>query len=147
AKVLGKPEDKIFSEFNYTSDKELMPSEGSQAISYGWTDDVKYHYGATREVQNGSEKKSKITLAHNPSHLEFVNPVVEGFARAAQDDRSKPGYPERDPNKATAVLIHGDAAFIGEGVVAETLNLSNLPGYNTGGSLHIIANNLVGYTT
>ncbi|MHA6251594.1 2-oxoglutarate dehydrogenase E1 component [Oceanobacillus sp. CAU 1775] len=147
AKVLGKPEDKIFSEFNYTSEKGLMPSEGSQAISYGWTDDVKYHYGATKEVQNGSQLKSKVTLAHNPSHLEFVNPVVEGFARAAQDDRSKAGYPTRDDKKAMAVLIHGDAAFIGEGVVAETLNLSNLPGYSTGGSLHIIANNLVGFTT
>lgn len=147
AKILGKPQDKIFSEFNYTSDKELMPSEGSKAISYGWTGDVKYHYGATKEVQNENKVKAKITLAHNPSHLEFVNPVVEGFTRAAQDDRSKPGYPERDPKKAVAVLIHGDAAFIGEGVVSETLNLSNLPGYNTGGSLHIIANNLLGYTT
>ena len=147
ANVLGKPYDKIFSEFNYTSDKELMPSEGSRAISYGWTGDVKYHYGATKEVQNENETKTRITLAHNPSHLEFVNPVVEGFTRAAQDDRTKSGYPERDENNAVAVLIHGDAAFIGEGVVAETLNLSNLPGYTTGGSLHIIANNLLGYTT
>lgn len=147
SKVLGKPQDKIFSEFNYTSDKELMPSEGSQAISYGWTGDVKYHYGATKEVQNENKVKAKITLAHNPSHLEFVNPVVEGFARAAQDERTEAGYPKRDPKKAVAVLIHGDAAFIGEGVVAETLNLSNLPGYNTGGSLHIIANNQLGYTT
>lgn len=147
AKVLGKPYDKIFSEFNYTSEKELMPSEGSKAISYGWTDDVKYHYGATKVYPSENETKTKITLAHNPSHLEFVNPVVEGFARAAQDDRTRAGYPERDENKALALLIHGDAAFIGEGVVAETLNLSNLPGYNTGGSLHIIANNLVGFTT
>src|SRR5690625_6913934 len=86
-------------------------------------------------------------MAHNPSHLEFVNPVVEGFTRAAQDDRSDKGYPKQDLKKAFGVLIHGDAAFIGEGVVAETLNLSGLPGYQTGGSLHIIANNLVGYTT
>jgi 2-oxoglutarate dehydrogenase E1 component len=147
AKVLGKPYDKIFSEFNYSSDKELMPSEGSQSISYGWTDDVKYHYGATKAYPSDKEAKTKITLAHNPSHLEFVNPVVEGFTRAAQDDRSEKGYPVRDENKALAVLIHGDAAFIGEGVVAETFNLSNLPGYTTGGSLHIIANNLVGFTT
>src|SRR5699024_10962423 len=81
------------------------------------------------------------------SHLEFVNPVVEGFARAAQDDRSNKGYPKQDKTKPIPVIIHGDAAFIGEGIVAETFNLSNLPGYNTGGSLHIIANNLVGYTT
>lgn len=147
ANVLGKPYDKIFSEFNYSKDKELMPSEGSAAINYGWTGDVKYHYGAKREVSSGDALKTRITLAHNPSHLEFVNPVVEGFARAAQDDRSEKGYPKRDFNKALAVLIHGDAAFIGEGVVAETLNLSGLPGYNTGGALHIIANNLLGYTT
>nr|WP_245347626.1 2-oxoglutarate dehydrogenase E1 component [Oceanobacillus polygoni] len=147
ANVLGKPYDKIFSEFNYSKEKELMPSEGSAAINYGWTGDVKYHYGAKREFSSGDTLKTRITLAHNPSHLEFVNPVVEGFARAAQDDRSEKGYPKRDFNKALAVLIHGDAAFIGEGVVAETLNLSGLPGYNTGGALHIIANNLLGYTT
>jgi 2-oxoglutarate dehydrogenase E1 component len=147
AHVLGKPFDKIFSEFHHSPDKELVPSEGSMGINYGWTGDVKYHFGAKKEVKKGEETATRITLAHNPSHLEFVNPVVEGFARAAQDDRSKAGYPERDLNKAIPVLIHGDAAFIGEGVVAETLNLSGLPGYATGGSLHIIANNLVGYTT
>ncbi len=147
ANVLGKPYDKIFSEFNYSKEKELMPSEGSIGINYGWTGDVKYHFGAKKEVNNGEEVMTRITLAHNPSHLEFVNPVVEGFARAAQDDRSDKGYPQRDINKAIPVLIHGDAAFIGEGVVAETLNLSGLPGYNTGGTLHIIANNLLGYTT
>ncbi|WP_249870579.1 2-oxoglutarate dehydrogenase E1 component [Oceanobacillus saliphilus] len=147
ANVLGKPYDKIFSEFNYSKDRELMPSEGSIGINYGWTGDVKYHFGAKKVVNNGDEVTTRITLAHNPSHLEFVNPVVEGFARAAQDDRSEKGYPKRDFNKAIPVLIHGDAAFIGEGVVAETLNLSGLPGYNTGGTLHIIANNLLGYTT
>jgi len=147
ANVLGKPYDKIFSEFNYSKDKELMPSEGSIGINYGWTGDVKYHYGAKREFHSGEEIKTRITLAHNPSHLEFVNPVVEGFARAAQDNRTEKGYPKRDINKAIPVLIHGDAAFIGEGVVAETLNLSGLPGYSTGGTIHIIANNLLGYTT
>lgn len=147
ANVLGKPYDKIFSEFNYTKEKELMPSEGSRAINYGWTGDVKYHYGAEKEVEFGNKGQTRITLAHNPSHLEFVNPVVEGFTRAAQDDRSEKGYPKQVTNKAVSVLIHGDAAFIGEGVVAETLNLSGLPGYSTGGTLHIIANNLLGYTT
>lgn len=147
ANVLGKPYDKIFSEFNYSKDKELMPSEGSIGINYGWTGDVKYHFGAKKEFSSGNEVKTRITLAHNPSHLEFVNPVVEGFTRAAQDNRKNKGYPNRDINKAIPVLIHGDAAFIGEGVVAETLNLSGLPGYNTGGTLHIIANNLLGYTT
>ncbi|MEC5423756.1 2-oxoglutarate dehydrogenase E1 component [Virgibacillus sp. C22-A2] len=147
AHVLGKPYDKIFSEFHHSPDKELIPSEGSMGINYGWTGDVKYHFGATKEVKEGDETTTRIRLAHNPSHLEFVNPVVEGFARAAQDERSERGYPKQDMNKAIPVLIHGDAAFIGEGVVAETLNLGNLPGFNTGGTLHIIANNLVGYTT
>ncbi|WP_430787953.1 2-oxoglutarate dehydrogenase E1 component [Virgibacillus flavescens] len=147
AHVLGKPYDKIFSEFHHSPDKELIPSEGSTGINYGWTGDVKYHFGATKDVNDGDETTTRITLAHNPSHLEFVNPVVEGFARAAQDDRSSSGYPKQDMNKAFPVVIHGDAAFIGEGVVAESLNLSGLPGYHTGGTLHIIANNLVGYTT
>jgi 2-oxoglutarate dehydrogenase E1 component len=146
AHVLGKPIDKIFSEFHHSSDKELIPSESSRKINYGWTGDVKYHFGAQRVVKNG-EHTTRVTLAHNPSHLEFVNPIVEGFARAAQDDRSETGYPKRDVGKAFSVLIHGDAAFIGEGVVAETLNLSGLPGYHTGGTVHIIANNLLGYTT
>ncbi|WP_164215979.1 2-oxoglutarate dehydrogenase E1 component [Virgibacillus sp. YIM 98842] len=147
AHVLGKPYDKIFSEFHHSPDKELIPSEGSMGINYGWTGDVKYHYGAKKVVKEDDVIQTRITLAHNPSHLEFVNPVVEGFARAAQDDRSEGGYPKQDINKAIPILIHGDAAFIGEGVVAETLNMSGLPGYRTGGTLHIIANNLVGYTT
>ncbi|WP_163971397.1 2-oxoglutarate dehydrogenase E1 component [Oceanobacillus halotolerans] len=147
AHVLGKPMDKIFSEFHHSPDKELIPSEGSIGINYGWTGDVKYHFGASTEVKDGDEATTRITLAHNPSHLEFVNPVVGGFTRSAQDDRSEKGYPNQDTKKAFSVLIHGDAAFIGEGIVAETLNMSGLPGYKTGGTLHIIANNLVGYTT
>ncbi|WP_121639261.1 2-oxoglutarate dehydrogenase E1 component [Virgibacillus sp. Bac330] len=146
AHILGKPYDKIFSEFHHSPNKELIPSEGSTGINYGWTGDVKYHFGATKEP-DVKEGTTRIRLAHNPSHLEFVNPVVKGFARAAQDYRYEKGYPKQDVNKAIPVLIHGDAAFIGEGVVAETLNLSGLPGYTTGGSLHIIANNLLGYTT
>ena len=146
AHVLGKPMDIIFSEFHHSPNKELIPSEGSKGINYGWSGDVKYHFGAVKEFP-GKEASTRLTLANNPSHLEFVNPVVEGFARAAQDDRSNKGYPKQDKTKAIPVIIHGDAAFIGEGIVAETFNLSNLPGYNTGGSLHIIANNLVGYTT
>lgn len=147
AHVLGKPYDKIFSEFSTSPNKELIPSEGSRGINYGWTGDVKYHFGAKTEVKEDGHPATRVTLANNPSHLEFVNPVVEGFTRAAQDDRTKKGYPNRDFKKAFSVLIHGDAAFIGEGVVAETLNLSALPGYNTGGTIHIIANNLLGYTT
>jgi len=146
AYVLGKPLDKIFSEFHYAPDKELIPSEGSRGINYGWTGDVSYHFGATREVKNG-EKATKIKLANNPSHLEFVNPVVAGYTRAAQDDRSEKGYSKQDLNKAISVLIHGDAAFIGEGIVPETMNLSQIDAYHVGGTLHIIANNLIGFTT
>jgi len=147
AHVLQKPMDLIFSEFNHSPNKELVPSEGSTGINYGWSGDVKYHFGATREFKGENATSTRITLAHNPSHLEFVNPVVAGFTRAAQDNREEKGYPKQDLSKAFSVLIHGDAAFIGEGVVPETLNLSNLDGYKVGGTLHIIANNLVGYTT
>ncbi|MDL4840403.1 2-oxoglutarate dehydrogenase E1 component [Aquibacillus rhizosphaerae] len=145
--ILGKPFDKLFSEFHHSSDKELLPSAGSQAITYGWTGDVKYHFGAERKAGEEKPSPTRITLAHNPSHLEFVNPVVAGFTRAAQDFRFKRGYPEQSINKALSILIHGDAAFIGEGVVAETLNMSALPGYSTGGTIHLIANNQVGFTT
>ncbi|MCA0983983.1 2-oxoglutarate dehydrogenase E1 component [Halobacillus yeomjeoni] len=147
AHVLGKPYDRIFSEFHHSPDKELVPSEGSTGINYGWTGDVKYHFGAQKEIENGEQTATRVTLSHNPSHLEYVNPVVEGFTRAAQDDRTSAGYAEMDEDKAFGLLIHGDAAFIGEGVVAETLNMSDLPGYRTGGTVHIIANNLVGFTT
>ncbi|KGX87334.1 2-oxoglutarate dehydrogenase E1 component [Pontibacillus litoralis] len=148
AHILGKPYENIFSEFHHAPNKELVPSEGSMGINYGWTGDVKYHFGASREVSNGQEAhKTRITLAHNPSHLEFVNPVVGGFTRAAQDDRNERGAATQDTNKAFSILIHGDAAFPGEGVVAETLNMSGLKGYRVGGAIHIIANNLLGFTT
>src|SRR5690348_5060344 len=147
AHVLGKPYTAIFSEFHTAPNKELVPSEGSNGINYGWTGDVKYHLGARRLVREGQLARIQLTLAHNPSHLEFVNPVVEGFARAAQERRERAGPPQRDVDVALPVLIHGDAAFPGEGVVPETLNLSRLPGYTTGGTVHIIANNQIGFTT
>ncbi|CAM3725607.1 2-oxoglutarate dehydrogenase E1 component [Alkalicoccus chagannorensis] len=146
AHVLGKPYELIFSEFHDAPNKDLVPSEGSVGINYGWTGDVKYHLGADREINNSS-KDTTITLANNPSHLEFVDPVVEGLARAAQDDRSERGKPKQDMSKSMPILIHGDAAFPGQGIVAETLNLSRLEGYATGGTLHVIANNLIGFTT
>jgi 2-oxoglutarate dehydrogenase E1 component len=146
AHVLGKPYELIFSEFHHSPNKELVPSEGSRGISYGWSGDVKYHLGANREVQ-GEERTIRINLANNPSHLEFVDPVVQGMTRAAQQERHQKGFPNPDKQKAFSVLIHGDAAFPGEGVVAETLNLSRLKGYETGGTIHIIANNQLGFTT
>src|SRR6185369_6792994 len=86
-------------------------------------------------------------LAPNPSHLEWVNPVVEGITRACDERRDAPGPAVQDELSSLALLIHGDASFPGQGVVAETLNLSRLPGYRTGGTLHIIANNQLGFTT
>ena len=147
AHVLGKPYAAILSEFHLAPNKDLVPSEGSMGINYGWTGDVKYHLGARRTLRDGVPATMQLTLAHNPSHLEFVNPVVEGFARAAQDKRDAPGAPAQNPDAAWAILIHGDAAFPGEGIVAETLNLSRLAGYQTGGTIHIIANNQIGFTT
>ncbi|WP_028775973.1 2-oxoglutarate dehydrogenase E1 component [Shimazuella kribbensis] len=147
AHVLGKPYEKIFSEFHHSTNKEVVPSEGSMGINYGWTGDVKYHLGGDRDIDGSNTLHTHLTLANNPSHLEFVNPVVEGFTRAVQEDRSKAGYPIHDTTKGLALLIHGDAAFPGEGVVTETLNLSQLTGYRTGGTIHIIANNQLGFTT
>ncbi len=144
--LLGKPYEAIFSEFHSTPTGD----DGSETISAeadgGWTGDVKYHYGAQRTIP-GRAGDLKITLADNPSHLEVVDPVVAGFARAAQDNRSEPGAPRQDTHESLPVTIHGDAAFPGEGVVAETLNLSRLPGYQTGGTLRIIVNNQIGFTT
>ncbi|WHY02858.1 2-oxoglutarate dehydrogenase E1 component [Neobacillus sp. DY30] len=147
AHVLNKPYSKIFSEFQHSYAKQQGPSEDLVDISEGWTGDVKYHLGRDRFVEGPNTFSTRITLANNPSHLEFVNPVVEGFARAAQEDRQKSGYPEQDVKKAFAILVHGDAAFPGQGIVAETLNLGGLKGYRTGGTIHIIANNMVGFTT
>ncbi|TDQ39781.1 2-oxoglutarate dehydrogenase E1 component [Aureibacillus halotolerans] len=146
AHVLGKPYEMILAEFHHAPNKELTPSEGSSTISEGWTGDVKYHLGANREIKDEAHR-TRVSLTNNPSHLEYVDPVVEGLTRAAQDDRSTAGYSKTDVKKAIAILIHGDAAFPGEGIVAETLNLSRLPAYQTGGTIHIIANNLIGFTT
>ena len=111
----------------------------------GGSGDVKYHLPASgTRITAGGE--IEVTIAPNPSHLEAVDPVVEGWARAEQSDRSG-GAGLHDPAVALPVLIHGDAAFAGQGVVAETLNLQSLDGYSTGGTLHLITNNQVGFTT
>ena len=112
----------------------------------GWTGDVKYHDGARHAISNGRAIDMEITLAPNPSHLEAVNPVVEGMTRAAGTNVDSPGAPVFDQAVSLPVIVHGDAAFPGQGVVSETLNLSRLPGYNTGGTIHIITNNQLGYT-
>ncbi len=104
--------------------------------------DVKYHLGYSTDRVTEAGNKVHLTLTFNPSHLEFVNPVVEGRVRAKQDRRT-----ERGMSRVMPLLIHGDAAFIGQGVVAETLNLVNLDGYKTGGTIHLIVNNQIGFTT
>ena len=119
--------------------------EGKQARTAG-TGDVKYHIGAEGTYATRSGEPLTVLLAPNPSHLEFVDPVIEGMTRARQTDRSGRS-PVQDENIVLPVLIHGDAAFSGQGVVAETLNLMRLAGYRTGGTLHIITNNQIGFTT
>ncbi|MFL5593565.1 MAG: 2-oxoglutarate dehydrogenase E1 component [Gemmatimonadaceae bacterium] len=135
AHTLGKPYATIFEEF-----------EGKHAATnaISETGDVKYHLGATgkRDASNGNEVE--VVLIPNPSHLEVVNPVLQGVARARQVIA---GNGERDEAAVVPICVHGDAAFPGEGVVAETFNLSGLNAYRTGGTLHIIVNNQVGFTT
>ncbi|MDQ6670598.1 MAG: 2-oxoglutarate dehydrogenase E1 component [Chloroflexota bacterium] len=153
AHVLGKPYARILAEFEGREpSRRGAPSESTDE---GWAGDVKYHAGARRvvnnqspELRNGTHRRTvTVIMAPNPSHLEFVDPVVQGMARAADEDRRRTGPPLQDEASSLGVLIHGDASFPGQGVVAETLNLSRLPGYRTGGTLHIIANNQLGFTT
>jgi len=140
AHTVGRPYESILREFEgeRTIDAVVMDEEGGSG-------DVKYHLPATGTRQTESGEVT-ITIAPNPSHLEAVDPVIEGWARAEQTDRSI-GAGIHDPSVALPILIHGDASFAGQGVVAETLNLSSLDGYSTGGTLHIISNNQVGFTT
>ena len=133
--VMGKPYGTLFSEF-----------EGHHgAAADDETGDVKYHMGFEGSRTLSSGRTVALTLVPNPSHLEFANPVINGVARARQRGRGPGGT--RDPKSVLTVCVHGDAAFIGEGVVAETFNMSRLRGYEVGGTLHIIANNQVGFTT
>lgn len=138
--TLGKPYSAILAEFQ-------GPNNYHRGTYLGWTGDVKYHLGARRAYVEGGVYEMPITLVPNPSHLEFVNPVVEGRARAAQERRNEPGEPHKDSTASLPILIHGDASFTGQGVVSETLNLSRLQGYHTGGTIHIIINNQIGFTT
>ncbi|MGW0038386.1 multifunctional oxoglutarate decarboxylase/oxoglutarate dehydrogenase thiamine pyrophosphate-binding subunit/dihydrolipoyllysine-residue succinyltransferase subunit [Gordonia sp. NPDC003376] len=133
ANIVGKPYSKIFTEF----EGNLNPS---QAHGSG---DVKYHLGAEgKYYQMFGDNEINVSLTANPSHLEAVDPVLEGLVRAKQDLLD-----EEDQFKILALMLHGDAAFAGQGVVAETLNMAMLPGYRTGGTVHIVVNNQVGFTT
>ncbi len=131
AHVVGKSYGQIFGEF-----------EGIDPLSTHGSGDVKYHLGARGEYRAEDGRVMEIVLASNPSHLEAVNPVVEGMVRARQDIAGKDGR-----RRVMPLLIHGDAAFAGQGVVAETLNLSQLAGYRTGGTVHLVVNNQIGFTT
>lgn len=127
--VLGKPYSEIFAEF-----RDPVRSRDFHE-SLGWTGDAKYHYGAQRALRDGQPADVLLSMPPNPSHVEAIHPVVLGMARACGQDQT------------LAIVVHGDAAFPGQGVVAEALNLSRLRGYSNAGTLHILANNQIGYTT
>ncbi len=145
ANIVGKSYRDIFEEFEGVLDPDSVQGSG----------DVKYHKGASGKFMGPSGVELAVTMASNPSHLEAVDPVVEGMARAKQDHFLPPtdGTPSRLGAQGTiqfpilAVLVHGDAAFAGQGVVAETLNLSALSGYRVGGTVHVVVNNQLGFTT
>jgi 2-oxoglutarate dehydrogenase E1 component len=141
AHVLHRPYAEILAEFK-------DPRRGHHfRDDLGWTGDVEYHKGAYRAASSSETCDIAVSLPPNPSHVESINPVLAGMMRAAGSRVSQPGPPEFDPTPALAVLVHGDAAFPAEGIVAESLNLSRLPGYWIGGTVHIIANNQIGFTT
>jgi 2-oxoglutarate dehydrogenase E1 component len=140
AHVLQKPYEQILAEFKDPAGRSTTWDE------LGWTGDVKYHLAGYKSPQEGDQVDAVIHMPANPSHLELVYPVIQGMSRAANSKADRPGPPQNFENASLPVLIHGDASFVGQGIVAETLNLSQLPGYSTGGSLHIIANNQLGFT-
>jgi len=144
AHILNKPYAQILAEFK---DPVKGARQAVREDDLGWTGDVKYHLGALREDAPGAPGHMLVALAPNPSHLEFVNPVVVGMARAAGTRVDQRGPARFDARLTLPILIHGDIAFSGQGVVAETLNLSRLPGWRTGGTLHLISNNQLGFTT
>lgn len=132
ANILGKTYEYIFSEFEGTAPKDLTMGDG----------DVKYHLGFSSEVKTADGKDVYLKLTPNPSHLEVVNPVVEGFSRCKADLLY-----EENANMVLPILIHGDAAIAGQGVVYEVAQMSQLPGYYTGGTIHFVINNQIGFTT
>jgi 2-oxoglutarate dehydrogenase E1 component len=139
AHIIEKPYEQILAEFRDPVNSASL----TQLSQLGWTGDVKYHKGADRSLQSAD---LVIRMAPNPSHLEHINPVVEGMARAAGTFVDEPGPPRQDQFVSVPIQIHGDASFSGQGIVAETLNFTRLVGYSTGGTIHIIANNQLGFT-
>ncbi len=141
---LGRPYETIFGEFEGNSTVQVV--KAVTEIPQGGTGDVKYHHGFKRDFILREGASVLVKLESNPSHLEAVNPVVLGATRAAQTDRSGP-VAQREPTAAVSLVLHGDAAMPSQGVVAETLNLQGLDGYKVGGTLHLIQNNQIGFTT
>ncbi|MCY1566041.1 2-oxoglutarate dehydrogenase E1 component [Staphylococcus pettenkoferi] len=144
--VLEKPYEMMISEFMHTDPMKFLPEDGSLELTSGWSGDVKYHLGGVKTTDSYGIKQS-ISLANNPSHLEIVSPVVLGKTRAVQDDTEQAGAVTTNFKDAMPILIHGDAAYPGQGINFESMNLGGLEGYSTGGSLHIITNNRIGFTT
>jgi 2-oxoglutarate decarboxylase len=132
ANTVGKPLAQIFAEFEGNVDPDSTQGSG----------DVKYHLGATGQHHGDTGETLTVTVAPNPSHLEWVDPVVEGMVRAKQD-----ALEDQERSQVIPILLHGDAAFAGQGIVAETLNLGGLHGYRTGGTIHVVVNNQIGFTT
>lgn len=130
--IMGKTYEQVFNEFEGTADPDLTMGDG----------DVKYHMGFSSQVKTSTDKLVNLKLAPNPSHLEAVNPVVEGFTRAKIDEAYN-----GDANKIVPILIHGDAAVAGQGIVYEVTQMSKLDSYSTGGTIHFVINNQVGFTT
>ena len=135
ARIVGRSLEDIIAEF-----------ESGAYLGGASTGDVKYHYGAEGTIRTSDDRQVKVVLTHNPSHLEVVDAVAEGRTRARQTADGRPEVVQ-DTRVAVPVLIHGDAAFTGQGVVTETLNLQSLAGYRVGGTVHIIADNQIGFTT
>jgi len=138
---LGRTYDTIFAEFEGASTLEVVTT-----MPQGGTGDVKYHHGTQGAYKLLNEETIRVNLESNPSHLEYVSPVVEGATRAAQTTRKGP-HAHQDTDAAVPIVIHGDASFPAQGVVAETFNLQALDGYKVGGTVHLIMNNQIGFTT
>ncbi|HVO37904.1 MAG TPA: 2-oxoglutarate dehydrogenase E1 component, partial [Spirochaetia bacterium] len=131
-RILNKPLSDVFREFEGIENPD----------DYGGSGDVRYHLGFETEHRHADGRSVKVNLVANPSHLESVDPVVEGMARAVQRERG-----DTDRKQVVPIVLHGDAAFSGQGIVSETFNLSTLRGYKTGGTIHVIINNQIGFTT
>ena len=140
----GRSSESIFAEFE--GSKRIEDVKKIAAMPHGGTGDVKYHYGHQGIYENHDGEKIDVHLYPNPSHLEFVNPVIAGATRFSQSTIDGPAI-SQDTKLAVPVVLHGDAAFPGQGVVAETFNLQSLDGYTIGGTIHIIENNQIGFTT